>query len=245
MQVMRHLVLITSLMLFLATAAGLGWGGCQAQREPSRKEMLMQAEKDLQRGNYHRALTTLSRLMKDDPHNAQLHLDMAWVYLYTNQTEKAIQEVQRVQEQEPQNKGIYHIRGAIYQALGEHVDALDDYNTALKYDINNPDLHGRVAEVFMALNEPEAALREYDVALRLQPEAGKYEFGRCMAYRRLQQNDKAIAACENALQLTPAEAEKAQIQEVIENMKLLDALQDEKPASEEKVEATPPRSETR
>lgn len=214
-------------LALLASVSLFGLMGCMPAPKPDKQQLLKQAELHLQQGNFHQALLELNQVLKEDPNNIKVHIDLAWIYLYTDQLDKAVGEMHQINAlaQDQQTSEIFALKGAIYQKAEQWVDALEAYNEALKTDVNNPKLHEEVASVFLELNEPESALREYIVALKLDPDNSSYEFGRCMAYRQLKNYASAIGACESAIALSDSEQEKDQIQSVIETTKLLQTLQ--------------------
>ncbi len=210
----------------------LYWAGCQPATHLSREKLLDNAEKDLDAGNFHKAMVELQEALNQDPQNIQVHLDLGWVALYTNQLDKAKKELQYVEQIQPSNSEAQHLRGAMLEKGEQWVDALSAYNEALKGEINDPQLHADIARVFLKLNQPDASVKEYGISLRLNPQNSGYHFGQCLAYRQLKQYLQATSACQKALQYSNDPTEKDQIQEIIETIKLLQGLEVKRPLTQ-------------
>jgi tetratricopeptide (TPR) repeat protein len=226
---MQHLLpqrFVPVILVCLLGMSVFGVAGCQSKPQLTHQERLQQAEEHLKSGQFHKALVELRQILKHDPQNIQVHVDLAWVYLYTDDMEKALEELQIIHELDSEYDKAYYLKGAIYHRLEQWEDALENYNEALKSDINNPELHYDIANVFLKLNFPDAALKEFDVALKLSPETSAYQFGRCMAFRQMKQYNDAIGACEQAIasSLDQEKKEHERIQEVIEGIKLLQII---------------------
>jgi tetratricopeptide (TPR) repeat protein len=208
--------------------------GCQRAEQDSQQQLLEKARENLEAGNFNVALVQLSQALDQDPGNLEVHKNLAWLYLYTDNLEKASEEINTITRLDPDNSDLHYLRGYLYAELEQWVDALESYNEALKTeDVNNPNLHFDIATAFLAVNEPEAALKEFDLALRLQPGNSSYEFGKCMTYRQLKQYSEALQYCQDAKLHTDSAEEKSRIDEVMQSISLLQMIDSGEESTEE------------
>ncbi len=227
MQALRKSALSVVFLAVVVVSSSLWLIGCQpaSSTKVSKEALLAQAEAHLESGDVYKALRELQQVLSQDPNNSQVHVDLGWVYLYTDDLDKALAQLNKASQLDLNNPDLHYLRGAIYHRTGQWVDALEEYNHALKTDINNPQLHADIAEVFLLLNNPDGALKEFDVASRLDKDNGDYVFGECRSYRQLKRYDQAILACRQALQLTNEPQAREKIQEVAHTIELLQSLE--------------------
>jgi tetratricopeptide (TPR) repeat protein len=199
--------------------------GCEArEKNLSRAQLVTRAEAYLHAGKYYKALSELKEALAKDPGNATVHVELGWVYLYTNQMDKASAEL-KLLESLGNPPSVHYLKGAFLAKLGQWVNALEEYNEALNTDPDNPKLHADIAHAFLQINEPEDALREYSIAVKLDPNDDSNLFGQCMGYRQLGHYKEAITACQQAMALSSDAQEKDQIQTVIQNIQLLQSVE--------------------
>lgn len=188
---------------------------------------LQQAEQLIKKGNFQSAYLHLTQALASAPRDPDIHLNLGWLYLYTDEPEKARDELKKVLAMAPDSPKGEHLKGAIYSYLQQDEDAIQSYNQALKAENLSPQLHYDMANSLTRLNENHEALIEYKTALKLLPKAdnpSQYQFAVCSTYYKLKNLQQAEAYCKQAAENATEPSEKERITDFIENLKLLQSL---------------------
>lgn len=212
----------------------LAFSGCQksmpnpfAGTTPT--QAIARAQGMMRIGNYKGAYEELTQALSLSPQDPFIHLNLGWLYLFTEEPDKATQELKKVLELEPDLPEASHLRGAIYSRLGQEEDALAAYNQALPALANSPDLQFDRAKSLEALTRYPEALATLEKALAVaeqnkEPTLTRYHFAQCSVYYKMKQLKKAQTACDLAAEETPDPAERQRITDFSENLKLLEIL---------------------
>jgi Flp pilus assembly protein TadD len=185
------------------------------------------AERLIQLGDYQGAFLHLNQALSTKPDDPGIHVNLGWVYLYTDEPDKATEELTKAFALQPKSPKALHLKGAILSYLDQDEDARQNYQEALKADDQNPQLHFHLADSFNKLNQSKQALAEYEKALKLAPKGespASYLFAICSTHYRLKDLTKAEGYCKQAASLATDPDEKQRITDFVENLKLLQSL---------------------
>ncbi len=245
-----------SLMLLLCgvVLSGCRWGQSSEESNPQ----LRKAKKLIEQGNFEAAFVELNQALNEAPKDPNVHLNLGWLYLYTDDIEASQKELAKAEGLGPDLAETYHLKGALlnYKARKEkdnqrmrqlEEEAIQNFRQSLQRNDQNNQTYFDLATSLMAVNKNEEALDALDKGFdRIPPKdlemQVNYQIASCDAHARLQLYEDAIEDCQQALTFTTNPASRDRIEEMIENMKLLnpglsqklDAIQSQaKQASEE------------
>lgn len=181
------------------------------------------------RGDYQAALLHLQAALALSPRDPDIHRNLAWLYLYTNEPDKARQELERLEELQPGAAGTLHLKGALLAMLDQHEEAVPLLEQALAKDKRNERLYFDLATSLAALNRNRIALQYLDEGFHHIPDEDlqthlNYLSASCTIQARLRQFDRAIEDCTQAAELTPSAQEKQRLTEIIHNLKLIEQI---------------------
>lgn len=220
-----------SRLLVVALLACLVLGGCRDKTELSAQDHLRKAQRLIQAGDFEAAYMQLAEALHKSPEDPEVHLNLGWLYLYTDETAKAQEELKQLTRMRPKDAGTYHLRGALYDHLEQYPDAIRNYRQAEALKSDNPRLYFDMAEAQASLNQNEASVATLKKGFDLLDKGDKesqlnFLFAICAAQSRMQQFDQAIETCSDAARISPSEAEREHIDDFINNMKLIRQIED-------------------
>lgn len=202
----------------------LGLAGCQWGPPPSRADLVHDAREHLEKGEYTQALGELASALKLDPNNAEVHLQLGWASLLTDDLDKTADELDWLEAQKTLPKGTMGLKGAFYEKLEEWPEAQVAYSQAVKEQPKDKDAHVGLGRVLLEQEEAKAALREFNLAQALDAKDSNIAFQRCVAYRQLREWQHAEAACAEAKSLTTDPEAEDNIESVLQTIHLLQDL---------------------
>lgn len=230
---LRRVLAFGVLLLALGTMSGcLDGVGVGSNSE------LEKAKKLIGEGHYEAALMRLNQILAESPKDPEVHLNLAWLYLYTNDPEHAKLELRRVEELAPGSAEIYHLRGALLSYDAQHDPendqkaqeqlelAVANFKKALSKNPRNSQTYFDLAIALNALNRSQEALVVLNKGFDYIPKSDletqvNFQIASCSAYINLGQFEEAIADCNQAAEFTENPASKQRIADLIENMRLL------------------------
>lgn len=229
---LRRILTFGSLLIMLGTLPG-----CVQQAKSSDTE-LEKAKKLIEQGHYEAAFMKLNQVLADAPRDPEVHTNLGWLYLYTDDPAHAALELKKVQELAPGSAESYHLKGALLSYQGQHADpesaeakqALEEsilsFNKALRKAPRNYQTYFDMAGTLTALNRSEEALTFLNKGFDYIPNDElemqvNFQIASCAAHAKLQQFEEAIADCNQAREFTENPASKARIEEMVENMRLM------------------------
>jgi tetratricopeptide (TPR) repeat protein len=221
---------LAALSLSLILLPGCGGGKAKQKSPESLDQILKNAQSLIKQGNYEQAYLNLYQALTISPRDPDVHIDLGWLYLYTDQPEKAHEELVSAFDSRPGYGRGYHLKGAIYSYLEQPEDAIASYNQALKTEIKNPELHYDLAQSYLELNEYQEARMELSTALKMLPKDAdktRYLFGLCSVHYQLKNLSKAEDYCEDAIKQAKNPEERQQILDFTENLKLMQKLEED------------------
>jgi tetratricopeptide (TPR) repeat protein len=229
----KSMILASLAVILLTTASGCNRPGNDTDTQ------LEKAKKLIEQGNYEEAFMQLNHILAEAPQDPKVHLNLGWLYLYTDDPEHANTEWEKANKLAPDLAEVYHLKGALlsYQAQHEqesnpqaskedYEGAVDLYNAALQKDPNNHQLYFDKANNLSALERNQEALDTLNKGFDHIPKKDletqvNFQIATCAAEAKLQMYQDAIDDCRQAEEFTTSPTSRQRIEDMIENMKLM------------------------
>ena len=223
--------------LFSILLIGLLLGGCKNDHSASTEQELARAKKLIADGNFNEAFLQLNKALADAPKDPQVHLNLGWLYLYTDDPTNAEKELSAVNSLAPELADTYKLRADLFSYKGEHeknpaeaqrnqLAAVDNYQKALQRNPKNYETYFDMANSLAALNRYADALSKLDDGFDYIPKQDletqvNFQIASCSAEAKLKLYDEAIADCQQAYEFTNNPTSKDRIESMIQNMRLM------------------------
>lgn len=245
-------VIFSASLLLLTSLSFLT--GCQHSGSSATRPELEKARHFISQGNYAAAFVQLNQALAEAPRDPDVHLNLGWLYLYTDDVSHAEQEWAKAHSLAPDRAEGYHLKGALltekarpleksdqkaYQQRQE--EAILNFREALRRDKKNSQTYFDLATSLLSLNRNQEALDALDEGFDHIPEKEldtqvDFQIASCSAHARLGMYEEAIADCKQAREFTNNPAQKQRVDDMVESMTLLnpslstDASDSEKPS---------------
>lgn len=211
--------------------------GCQNSSSSGESAQLRKAKQLIEQGNFEQAFVALNQALDETPRDPNLHINMGWLYLYTNDPDNASKELAQAETLGPDLAETYHLRGALLNYQAQHSknreqsrllqeDAVQNFQQALKRDEKNNQTYFDLANSLSSLGRQEDTLAALNKGFQYIPDKDletqvNFQIATCVAEAQLQRYDEAIEDCHQALEFTTNPASRERITDMIENMKLM------------------------
>lgn len=162
-----------------------------------------QARLAFESADYPIARDILTRLLEDDPTNAQQWIEHAELNRLLGDVDAALADAERGLDLDPSYAVGYVAYGRCLMHTGLAYAAIDEYNTALELDPTlTVAIHER-ANANIALKRWRLALQDLDRAIAAGETGAAVHINRSVALRRMRRTAQALAAAQHALKLEP------------------------------------------
>lgn len=175
--------------------------------------------------------------------NAQAYIERGKSLSEEGRYLEAVDNFSAAVELEPQNADAYFLRGrahydyacqVVKDATGgapenvaflpdeavQHLEqAVGDYTSAIELDPQNPKAYNNRANAYASLGQEEGALDDYNSALELDSTLTLTYFNRGLIRYRSGDHEGAIVDLEKYLELAPDAEDRAQVEDVIQQMR--------------------------
>lgn len=227
--------------------------GCNfAQHAGEDNPQLSHAKKLIEQGNFEAAFVELNKALQDAPKDPNVHLNLGWLYLYTDDTANATSELAKAEILGPDLAETYHLKGSLfsYQAQRQadkqkqeslQLAAIDNFRKAIERNNKNDQTYFDLATSLSAINRHAEALDVLNKGFEYIPDKDlemqvNYQIATCAAYSRLQMYEEAVKDCQQALEFTHNPASRERIENMIESMKLMNPELVEKMQAQKQAE---------
>ena len=153
-------------------------------------------------GDYHKAITHYSEIIKAHPHIADVYINRAAAYVSIGDLDLAFNDLNVALKLEPKFIA-YCNRGSVYFKKRDYERAIHDYNAALELDPGNASAHVYRGQTFANLSLYHYAIRDFKEALALNPNNTIAHTGIGIVYSNIGDHGKAIKNYNEALKLDP------------------------------------------
>lgn len=218
-------------LLTLSLAVSLAGCGLAGSRNAGPADShLEKAKRLIEQGNYEEAFLQLNQALAATPQDPNIHLNLGWLYLYTDNPSQAGHELAKLERLAPDLAETFHLRGALYQyqakSRQDHEAAVRNFTEALQRNAKDHDTYFDLANSQIALGQYDSALDSLNTGFDYIPDKDletqvNFQIASCTAYAKMQMFDEAVAECQQALKFTQSPASRQRIEEMIENMKLM------------------------
>jgi tetratricopeptide (TPR) repeat protein len=172
-------------------------------QHPSAAQLLQQGLFHHQRGELGPAMDNYTRVLRNDPHNADALYYVAVVACQEDQLDQGISLARRALEFGPPQARIHNLLGKALERKGEHLEAVKSLDAAIAIDAKFAEAHGNRAAILADAGLPDEALKGFDRALALDPQAAPDWINRGALLQQLGRQEEALASYDKALALSP------------------------------------------
>ena len=150
-------------------------------------------------------------MLKVDPKDAELHDDVALLYLGLGQAPDAVRHFQVSVDLRPGSASASFNLGTALTMAGRLDEAIVAFRDALARRPDYPQAHNNLGRVLLATGKTDDALKHLQEAVRLDGTNAQALFGLSEAYAAIGSYDLAVAMADRALRLAPKEPMASQI----------------------------------
>lgn len=141
--------------------------------------------------------------IRADPSRAQLHDDVAVLYLDLGRAQDAVVHFEASARLKPESAAAHYNLATTLTLTGKLEEAVDQYRRALKIRPEYARAHNNLGDVLLRLGNPTEALRQFREALRLDPAYAEAHYNLGSVFQSRGELTNAIAQFREAVQLTP------------------------------------------
>jgi len=227
-------------MTLLLVASSVCLFACNGSNKHNSEVNLEEARQLIKQGSYAAAFLRLNHALEQAPADPDVHLNLGWLYLYTNDDVRAEAEWKKADVLAPKRSEVAHLRGSILADLAQRAQqkgkedeskrlyeqSIDYLNLAVKEGGSEHQAYFDLANAYIAAGYSEKALDVLDTGFDHIPKEDletqvEFEVASCTAHAKLGLYSEAIEDCKQAQEFTATEENKQRIQDLIENMHLL------------------------
>lgn len=211
--------------------------GCKGENLNQESPQLQKARKLIEAGNFEAAFVMLNQALNEAPKDPNVHLNLGWLYLYTDDIPSAEKELAKAESLGPDLAETYHLKGSLLNYRARHEkspkkteqleqQAIEQFRQAISRDVGNDQTYFDLATSLTAINRNEEALEVLDKGFDYIPAKDletqvNFQIASCAAHAKLQLFEEAVQDCEQALRFTTNPASRERIEDMIQNMKLM------------------------
>jgi tetratricopeptide (TPR) repeat protein len=131
------------------------------------EEKTLQAiEADIAAKKFDVAIPKLQAILKNEPDNVAVLLDIGYAYGSVNRFSDAIAVYEKVIAKVPDNEAGYTGLGFIYKKQGEFEKAVTQFNKALEFRVDNPMVYFELGEAYFELEKYDEAIKVLHKAIQ-------------------------------------------------------------------------------
>ena len=139
-------------------------------------------------------LTTLQRLILDNPQRLQLRYQLAELHIKRTEWKLAIAELKACLAIAPNDEKASELLGYIYLQTEAYVDALEIYGPLIEAHPESAIYRNSLGIVYMMLKKPQQAITQFEAAVRLNTTNPQLYRNLANAYRQIGEEAKAKQA---------------------------------------------------
>jgi|GEM_PF-1407840 len=137
------------------------------------------------------------------PEATNSFLGLGYVYLRTNQPDKAVEKLEIYLRDNPEDGNTFNQVGYAYLQIGRNEDALKCFKRYRDLEPDNPNAHDSYAECLMNMGQTDEAIAEYNEALKLDKNWSNGIFMLGEIYRLKGDTGKALEYYEQYISMDP------------------------------------------
>ena len=144
-------------------------------------------------------------MLKVNPKDAELHDDVALLYMGLGFAANAVRHFQASAALKPESAAAHFNLGTAYAQAGRFEDSIKSFREALSRRPDYALAHGNLGRVLLTKGDVAGALKEYQEAVRIDPNSPQNLLGLSEAYAARGALDMALEAIERATKLPLSE----------------------------------------
>lgn len=223
---------LISLWVVLIVSLSGALMSCKSTQPKTAEEHLSIAQAYIKEGNFGQAYFHLSKALDLDPNDPDVHENLSWLYLFTDRLPEARTELEALKKLRPDGASTEYLSGAILAHMDKHRNALQYFQKARKAGYDLPNIYYDMGQSLMSINQDDKALLAFNQGLSRVPEADtstqvNFLFAICVANYHLEHLKEAENYCQLALEITPDDEEKQNINNILHNIELLQMMKTE------------------
>ncbi|MBI2271645.1 MAG: tetratricopeptide repeat protein [Bacteroidetes bacterium] len=211
-------ILVISTLIFTScktttktTAGAAKVSGASSKKELSEKEridfdyLFFNANKELMLGNFELATNLFLQCIKLDPTNATPMYELAKIYSYAGNKDKALELSGKAANIDQKNIWYQLLYADGLMAKKQYSQAIEIYQRIIKINPDRIDMYFELAETYMLANKPQEAIKVYD---RIEEKTGITEeasIQKVRIYTQLKNTEKAVKELNKLIRLNPRE----------------------------------------
>ncbi len=163
-----------------------------------------------QRGEKQAAIAQLEGARQLAPHDSELTLQAAGLYLEVGDFERARRAAEQVIDREPRSARGWILRGQAWQASGDPNRALADFQRGLQYAPNDRFALEQISGLYRTLHQPQRSLSSLQALAATYPpreEPAELFFAQGLAYQALGRHEDAADRLRLAAERGPPNAD--------------------------------------
>ena len=157
----------TTLLLLLAVMFA---SSIFAQNNPKAKEIVNEAIKHVDEGDYKTGIKLLQEAQKLEPEDVDITYEIGYAYYLDKDYKKAIQILEKIKSDKKAKDYVFQLLGNAYDNLGKTEDALATYKDGLKRFPNSGRLYLEQGTLWMRQKEYNKALDLYEAGIKADPD---------------------------------------------------------------------------
>ena len=154
-------------------------------------------------GNLQLAQVLLQRATEVDPKNKYAWNNLGLVYFQMRQDDQAIAAFRKQIDVNPYDEYAYNNLGRVYWNDRKYEEAVKAFNKQIENNPLDKLAHSNLGAMYAEWHKYDLAVPELEKAASLLPESGELQVSLGDAYLNLGQDNKALAAFDRAVELTP------------------------------------------
>jgi tetratricopeptide (TPR) repeat protein len=191
-------------------------------------------------GQYKKAITSLKEAIRLEPNKEKAYFFLGEAYHYNNQFQEAIFSLKEGLRLNPNDASAYTQLGRSYNKLKRYEEAIDSFNEAIRIDPNNYNAHNNLGVYYENMSRREEAISEYKKAISIDPknplarnnltklESKMASAGTTFKDGSLNKKNIKLKMLQNLKEAKKLEAERALLQEKLENYEALNLSKNKK-----------------
>ena len=144
-----------------------------------------------------------TKFIKEHPNTKELYEGRAFAYITNQEYEKALADYSKALELDSKNTYYLFCRADCFGKLGKWDDALKEYKKILKIDDKDAACYLNMADIFFQKHSNQSAEKYYTKAIEFGKNDSMYYYRRAYFYYSTGKTDKALADCDNGLEINP------------------------------------------
>lgn len=149
------------------------------------------------------AISEFQKAKNLDPELFPARINLAIMFIKTDQYDNAINELEKAIEIDPKNADAHYNLGICYNQNMQYKEAIREFKIAIKLNPSCKEAHVNLGRIFDDRNQLDPAITEYEKALKIDSKFFEALMNLGIAYTKKNRYDDAISIFEKAKEINP------------------------------------------